>query len=71
MPRTSGAARTAPRPSGVPQGTPGGVGASAAKHRAQTVASVGSTTFYLWLLVAIEVALMSYLRHSFRRHHGG
>lgn len=26
---------------------------------------------YLWLLVIIEVATMGYLRHHFRRHHGG
>lgn len=26
---------------------------------------------YLWILVAVEVGLMGWLRSSFRKHHGG
>lgn len=66
-------------PSGVPQGTLGGVGATRATSTATPPrANTGnrpSLNFgeevYLWILVLLEVAIMSYLRNHFRRYHGG
>jgi len=59
------------RQSGVPQGTPGGQTKMAASRVMGGKLSSSSPVFYLWLLVGIEVVLMGWLRHSFRRYHGG
>ena len=59
------------RQSGVPQGSPGGQTRAAAAKQVRAAATVSGPTMYLWILVAIEVALMGWLRHSFRRYHGG
>jgi hypothetical protein len=32
---------------------------------------VGQVHHYLWALVAIELGLLLWLRHAFRRYHGG
>lgn len=56
------------RPSGVPQGSPGGRPKGGALGMKKL--PVGDE-FYLWILVFIEVALMGLLRNHFRRYHGG
>lgn len=56
-------------PSGIPQGTPGGVGAAAGRRPGMKF-MVGDEA-YLWLLLLIEILVMAYLRRHFRRHHGG
>ena len=64
------AASSNPIPSGIPQGTPGGIGVNAAGRRPGAKLMVGDEG-YLWVLVAIEVALMCWFRRYFRRYHGG
>lgn len=59
------------RQSGVPQGTPGGQTKAAASKVVIGNRGVAAPVFYLWVLVGIEVLLMGWLRHSFRRYHGG
>lgn len=59
------------RPSGVPQGTPGGQTRAAGKGATMMAAGQMGPTTYLWILVAIEVLLMSYFRSATRRYHGG
>lgn len=67
-PRHSQTTRQAPRPSGIPQGTPGGV----AGQRLHGLAGGAlGPTVYLWIMVAVEALLMGWLRHANRRHHGG
>jgi hypothetical protein len=72
MPRTGGrTTRNMPRPSGIPQGSPGGMGATATQKAGVAGGGLNGPTGYLWLLVAIEVMLMGWLRHAHRLHHGG
>lgn len=59
------------RQSGVPQGTPGGQTKAAASKTMASAAQMNSATFYLWVLVGIEVLVMGLLRNKFRRYHGG
>lgn len=59
-----------PRPSGIPQGTPGGnrsIGGALAGMKGM---QVGDTP-YLWLLLVIEILAMVGLRRYFRKNHGG
>lgn len=56
-------------PSGVPQGTPGGIGAAAGRRPGMKL-MVGDEA-YLWLLLLLELLAMGLLRKHFRRHHGG
>lgn len=63
------------QPSGVPNGTPGGIslggiGVSPAGRRPGMKLTLGDEG-YLWVLVGIEVACMALCRNKFRRHHGG
>lgn len=58
-------------PSGIPQGSPGGVANNTAAGRRPGRKLMVGDEGYLWLLVFIEVALMAYLRKHFRRYHGG
>lgn len=58
-----------PTPSGIPQGSPGGVPFSGGRRPGMKM-MVGDEG-YLWLLVFIEVALMAWCRKYFRRYHGG
>ena len=58
-----------PTPSGVPQGTLGGV-APAAGRRPGLKLQAGDEV-YLWVLVILEVLAMALLRNHFRRFHGG
>jgi len=58
-------------PTGIPQGTLGGRGANAASRRpGRRTVNLGDE-MYLWILVLLEVGTMGWLRHQFRRHHGG
>lgn len=56
------------RQSGVAQGTPGGL--KAAGGRPGKKLNAGDE-MYLWLLLALELLAMVFLRNQFRRHHGG
>lgn len=55
-------------PSGIPQGTPGGMRASGGRPGRKLQAG---DEVYLWILVALEILAMVALRNHFRRHHGG
>jgi hypothetical protein len=57
-----------PTPSGIPQGTMGGIAASGRPGRPQIM--VGDE-MYLWILVLLEVGAQAILRKQFRRYHGG
>jgi hypothetical protein len=55
-------------------------GPGAASQRTGTSRIYGSTNWrgtgaqvhhYLWVLVALELAMLVWLRHAFRRYHGG
>lgn len=63
-----------PTPSGMPQGTPGGVtmgpGITPSGKGPGMKFRVGDEG-YIWILVLIEVAVMSALRRWSRAHHGG
>lgn len=64
-----------PNPSGISQGTPGGIGfagigVSAAGRRPGIKLTLGDEG-YLWVLIAIELLAMGFLRRHFRRYHGG
>lgn len=50
-------------------GTPGGRGRMGMRPGARSI-NVGDE-MYLWLLVLLEVGFLGFLRHRFRRHHGG
>jgi hypothetical protein len=56
------------RASGIPQGTPGGIKSAGMGPGRRMM--VGDEA-YLWLLLAIELFTMGWLRHHFRRYHGG
>ena len=56
-------------PSGVPQGTLGGV-KSAAGRKPGNKLMVGDEG-YLWILLLLELVAMAFLRKHFRRYHGG
>lgn len=58
-----------PNPSGVQQGTLGGRSA-AGGIRPGLKLNVGDE-IYLWILLILELMAMGYLRHHFRRYHGG
>ena len=62
-----------PKPSGNTNGTMGGQTrqTKAAQGAAGSMAGLNAPTFYLWILVAIEVFLIGYFRHTLRRYHGG
>jgi hypothetical protein len=57
------------RPSGMTGGTLGGVKMSSGGRPGLKMQA--GDEMYLWVLVILEVLLMSFLRNSFRRHHGG
>lgn len=63
-----------PTPSGVPQGSPGGVTngtkVRAASRKPGMRFRIGDEG-YLWILVIIEMILTVWLRHCNRQHHGG
>ena len=59
-----------PIPSGVPQGTMGGI-APAGGSRPGTRPLMPGDEVYLWVLVIVEVLVTGALRKKFRRHHGG
>lgn len=63
-----GGASSNPSPSGVSQGTPGGLGRTL-RPGARSL-QVGDE-MYLWLIVLLEVATLAFLRNHFRRYHGG
>jgi len=56
------------RASGMTGGTLGGI--KPAGSRPGMKMNVGDEA-YLWMLVAIELLVMVFLRGQFRRHHGG
>jgi len=58
-----------PNPSGIKQGTLGGRPAAGARPGARPVL-VGDE-MYLWLLLALEIGTMAFMRNKFKRHHGG
>jgi hypothetical protein len=69
-----GGGRTSnPAPTATTNGTMGGQTrqTTAAQSAGAMRSGVNDATFYLWILVAFEAFLIGYLRHSFRRHHGG
>jgi hypothetical protein len=58
-------------PSGIQQGTIGGKARAAGASRpGMRNLNVGDE-LYLWFLIALEVGAMGWLRHHFRRRHGG
>lgn len=57
------------RPSGIPQGTPGGQKKTAGIRPGMKLQA--GDEVYLWFLVLLEVLAMVFLRNHFRRHHGG
>jgi len=59
------------RQSGVPQGTPGGQIPKGGRIKSGKGMTLPGEVTYLWILVALEIAAMAWLRHSFRRYHGG
>lgn len=61
-----------PTPSGVQQGTLGGlgIGITAAGRRPGLKLTLGDEG-YIWVLIAIEILIMGFLRNHFRRYHGG
>jgi hypothetical protein len=63
----SRAATSNARPSGIPQGTPGG---KAHRPGLRQPVAVGEE-MYLWILVFIEVGVIAWMRSYFRRYHGG
>lgn len=74
MPRAQGmrSAQSNSRPSGIPQGTPGGQGSKRGTPRVKLgVGGLNVETTYLWLLIAIEIGVMVFLRQHMRRYHGG
>ena len=56
-------------PGASPSGTMGGIPHAAGRRPGMKLA-VGDEG-YLWILIALELALMGYLRQHFRRYHGG
>lgn len=66
-----------PTPSGIRQGTMGGLGAmpnstATPPHRVKPGGGMAvGDEVYLWLLVFIEVGVIALLRNHFRRYHGG
>ena len=56
-----------PTPSGIPQGSPGGV----TRKLPGIKGLKAGDEVYLWILLFIEVAAMGFLRKHFRRYHGG
>lgn len=69
MPRIPSASNT--KPAGGTGGTLGGQKARSAGRRPGSLNINVGDEKYLWLLVILEVATLGYLRHHFRRHHGG
>ena len=69
----------------IPHAGPGGIGPSSAANAQGTLGGVRGVVGtapgrmqlrigdegYLWILVALEVAAIAWLRSAFRRHHGG
>lgn len=56
-------------PSGILNGTPGGRAAGGGRPGRPQL-QLGDE-IYLWILVLLEVGAMGWLRHNFRRRHGG
>ena len=55
-------------PSGIAQGTPGGLKAAGGRPGKKLMAG---DEMYLWVLIVLELLAMVVLRNQFRRHHGG
>ena len=62
-----GGAASNPSPSGLQQGTLGGM----SRRRGFGGGMAMGDELYLWILVFAEVAAMGMLRQQFRRYHGG
>lgn len=64
------AATSNPRPTRMMGGTPGGVRAQQAGSTQPKGLKLGDEV-YVWILVALEIGAIAWLRQAFRRHHGG
>lgn len=62
--------RTNTTPTGTAGGTMGGRPSPAGGRPGSRQILVGDE-LYLWLLVALELGAIGWLRHQFRRRHGG
>lgn len=68
--KTRNPASSDPTPSGIKQGTMGGIATAAGARPGSRPMLLGQEV-YLWALLIIEVAVMGYFRRHFRRNHGG
>lgn len=64
---TSGAG---PHAGVAPQGTLGGLKGVVGTRPGRMQVRIGDEG-YLWVLIALEVGAIAWLRKAFRRHHGG
>lgn len=56
---------------GTPSPAPAGQGRRTAATRRLNLAGIGADTFYLWVLLALELLATVVLRSWSRNHHGG
>ena len=59
-----------PNPSGIHQGTMGGSAMPGSSKPGRMMLNFGDEV-YLWLLIALELGMLTFLRNRFRRYHGG